>query len=315
MNEQDLVNMLKARYGVVKEASGNWVRIPCPTCTAKDRKKMKRYISKQHLGTKCFICNVYLTIEEILGDYNFPVANYEKPTTIAKPKEEHPWAKRMPGREFVPLNRLAHDHPAAQFLHNDHLYDFDRYYEENGIVYCPADAGVIITSKPFVTSAERLIFPVTFRGEMIGWQMRSIPGTIFGDRKDVIKYYHLFDKGNYLYNYDNAKKYSMVVLTEGVKKTLKFFNGVASLGKGLTPIQIQMLQEWDYVTIFLDSEESTQLLARQITAAINAGPKTAININPGKYGFPSPDEATKEQLEEILINEWGNKKQIPSYSM
>ena len=307
MNQFDLQALLKTRFGEAKITNGGWIRMYCPTCSPKDSKKMKRYMSTQHLSSHCFICGVKLTLSELLGsDDDFPIENYERPAPVVQ-KEKHPWADKIPCSRPIPVNQLPQDHPAIKFLHKDHLFNLDKY-ASYGAIFCPPDAGVILQSFPFVSSAERLIFPVYFKEELVGWQMRSIPGTVFGDRDKVIKYYHLFNKGDYLYNYDVAKKYEAVVLTEGVKKAWKFDNGVASLGKGLTPMQIQLLQQWKWVTIFLDGEDKTQDFARQITAAINASPSsTAVNIDPRKYGFLSPDEMTEQQALAAVADAWGVK--------
>jgi hypothetical protein len=307
MNQLDLQALLTGRFGEARLSNRGWIRIPCPTCQARDAKKMKRYISTQYLSSHCFICGVKLTLSELLGsDDAFPIENYERPTQIAQ-KEKHPWADKIPCSRAIPINQLPHDHPAIKFLHKDHLYNLDRY-ASYGAIFCPSDAGVILSSFPFVSSAERLIFPVYFRGNLVGWQMRSLPGTVFGDQEKVIKYYHLFNKGEYLYNYDIAKKFEAVVLTEGVKKAWKFENGVASLGKGLTPMQIQLLQQWKRVTIFLDAEAKTQEFARQVTAAINASPNSvAVNVDPQSFGFPSPDEMTEDQALLAVADAWGVK--------
>ena len=303
MNEQELLAHLEKLYGKAKLCSNGWIRIPCPTCASGDRKKMKRYVNTVNLGTNCFICTQRMTPKELMCGETVPVMDRSE-SNETKERKVNEWANKLPVYKSIPINQLEKDHPAVKFFFKDHLYDLDRYYNENGIIYCPSDGGHIFNTFPFITSANRLIFPVVFKGSLVGWQMRSIPGTIFGDREDVIRYYHVFNKGNYLYNYDNAKLHNRVVLTEGVKKALKFPNGVASLGKGLTPIQIQMLQEWREVVVFLDGEDSTQQLAKKVTKIVVDNGRRAINIDPRKYGFPSPDEATVEVLNDIVSKEW-----------
>lgn len=304
MNEHQLGEMLTQVYGKIKDAK-DWIRIPCPTCIPKDVKKMKRYVSKKDLYTKCFICDRRLTKEQLLQTENIPLMDRPEKNDTPTEKKINPWANKIPCNRVIPIHELSLTHPAVKFFHKDHLYDLRSYYEEHEIVYCPPDAGVIFKSvNPFITSADRLIFPVRFNGELVGWQMRSVPGTVFGNRPDVVKYYHLFNKGDYLYNYDKAKQYKMVVLTEGVKKALKFPNGVASWGKNLTPTQVQLIQQWKEIVVFLDGEDSTQIQADTLAKAIRANGKKAINIDPRKYGYPSPDEATSEELELMIATEW-----------
>jgi hypothetical protein len=245
---------------------------------------------------------------ELVGDAFIQVSN-PAIVTVEEPKKEHALARKMPGTKFIPVNQLPLDHPAIKFLHKDYLFELDRYYNDYGIVFCPCDGGVTFKSKPFTSSAERLIFPVRFRGEMIGWQMRSIPGTIYGDRTDVIKYYHLFNKGSVLFNYDKAKQYQTVVLVEGVKKALKLPNAVACFGKDLTDTQVQLLSEWPNIIVCLDSQDIAQAIGRRVTDSLRSFGRNAVNVDLGVYGFPSPDEMTSDQLSFVLFNEWQREYQ------
>ncbi len=303
MNEHELYSLLKERYGKVNKTTGGWLQIPCPTCTPKNARKMKRYVSVFNLYNKCWICETPLSKEELIGN---TVINY-KPTLKVEDveKQRHPLADKIPYRRAIPINELPPAHPAVKFLNKDHLHDLNELYKSNGIVYVPVDGGYIFrTTAPYTTSAERIIFPVHYKGNFVGWQMRSVPGTFYGDRPDVVRYYHLFDKGKFLYNYDNAIKEEMVVLTEGAKKALKFKCGVATLGKSITSTQLQLLQNWKYVVVMLDTEKEAQEIALSCVEQLNNGTTQAINVNLAEYGYESPDEATSEELAEITIKAW-----------
>jgi len=302
-NEARAIAKLREKFGEVKPASNGWVRIACPTCVPKDRKKFKRYVRPDTLYNKCFICEMPMQRDELVGESFIQVSNPAN-ISVDQPKKEHPMAKKLPGLRFTPVNQLPVEHPAIKFLHRDYLFEMDRYYNEYGIVYCPCDAGVTFNSRPFISSAERLIFPVKFRGELVGWQMRSIPGTVYGDRPDVVKYYHLFNKGSVLFNYDKAKSFQTVVLMEGVKKALKLPNAVACFGKDVTSTQVQLLAEWPNVIVCLDSQDVAQAIGQRITDSLRGFGRKAINVNLGPYGFPSPDEMTSDQLSFVLFNEW-----------
>lgn len=300
---KSLEKALRAAFGKIKSAKGNWIRIPCPTCDPHDARKMKRYVSTTSDYSKCFICEIPLTTSSELLNKDI---KFERVQVEEEPKKEHTWARVLPGHNFIPVNQLPLDHPAIKFLHKDFLFDLDSYYQQNGIVYCPSDSGIVLYTKPFTTSAERLIFPVKFNGQLVGWQMRSIPGTFYGDQQDVIRYLHLFDKGSYLFNFDNARKYGMVVVTEGAKKALKFPNGVATLGKGVSEEQIQLLQIWKRITIMLDGEDhnNTQEQALELTNRIRQNGREAINIDLRKYNYISPDEVPSDMLATIVYKEW-----------
>jgi len=304
-NEAAAIARLKEKFGVVKSTSNGWVRIACPTCALKDRKKFKRYIRPDTLFNKCFICDIPMQQNELVGDAFVRVAC---PVEIAAepPRKENPMARQLPGLRFIPVNQLPAGHPAVEFLRKDHLCDLERYASDYGICYCPCDAGRTFSSRPFISSADRLIFPVKFRGEMVGWQMRSVPGTTYGDREDVVKYYHLFNKGSYLFNYDLAKNYQTVVVMEGVKKALKLPNAVACFGKDLTTAQVQLLSEWKNIVICLDAQDVAQAIGRRVEGSLRAYGLRALNVDLGPYGFPSPDEMTSDQLSFVIYNEWRN---------
>ncbi|NBQ70997.1 MAG: hypothetical protein EBU46_20060, partial [Nitrosomonadaceae bacterium] len=175
------------------------------------------------------------------------------------------------------------------------------------IVYVPLEGGKSFQQSPFVTSAERLVFPVKFKGKLVGWQMRTLPGTFYGDQPKALRYYQIFPKGDYLYNYDNAKKYEAVVVVEGVKKALKFPNGVATFGAGVSLEQKQLIQaNWKKVVVMLDAEEDngTQKMAREMTQAFRDMGLQCINVDLSRYNYNSPDDASADELENIVYNEW-----------
>lgn len=231
-----------------------------------------------------------------------------KPSQDTPERPPHPYKINIPcNGDGVPVNKLPTDHPAVKFLNKDHIHNLDRIYNTYGVIYVPLEQGVVVNGSPLVTSGERLIFPVVMRNTLIGWQMRSIPGTRMGDRDGVIKYYHLFDKGSALYNYDEAKHFKIVIVTEGVKKCWKFPNAIATLGKGISDQQLQLLQEWGCIVFFYDGEDKTQEKAQAIVQQLCIGGYRAVNIDPRKYGFPSPDEMTAEQANTIVMNEWSEK--------
>ena len=318
MSRDVLLDKLKEKYGEVK-GTGDWLRIKCPTCTEHNSKKFRRYVPRVGYTSNCFICGVHLSVPDMLEGF-CGVPKFEDSLEEEDNRPVNPLSLVLPYSKAYPLNTLAIDHPAIQFFHKDRLFDLDRYSNEQKIVFVPFDGGqVFINGSVFVTSAERLVFPVYFENKLVGWQMRSVPGTFYADQmrnsqneqmKDV-RYYHLFHKGNYLYNYDNAKKHTRVIVVEGVKKALKFPNAVATWGSGISRKQLQLIQKWDEVIMLLDTDtnDRTQAKAREITECLNDGGKCrAININLAKYSegaVPiSPDEFPADVLQQIVDAEW-----------
>jgi hypothetical protein len=305
---QKVKELLKSKFGKAKSVSGGSWRVVCPTCEPKNSKKMKRYISPGWPMSNCFICNQLIPIQDLLGSDTTRFAN-SKPTET-NDEEEYKYAKAIPYTASIKLSELGTSEPVIHFLQKDHLYN-TAYYDSLGIRYIPSNGGINI---PFdsgfvVNTAESLFFPVfDKRGEYVGWQLRFIPGTWNGDRFQFMRYMHLFPKGDYLFNHNFAKQYTNVVVVEGVKKALKLGNAVATLGKGISDKQKQLIQEWKTITLILDGEDSTQELAEEIKKEFQINGRKCVNVDLRKYGFESPDEATTEQLQTIIKQEHAEQR-------
>jgi hypothetical protein len=297
--------LLKLKFGKFKSVSGGSYRIACPTCDPKHSKKMKRYISPGWAESRCFICEKTIPIAELLGEKII----FERSET-AEELEEYKYAKILPYHNALKLSDMDSSSPAIQFMTKDHLYNF-QYYDSLGIRYIPAGCGINVSfdSGFTVNTSESLFFPVFAKDNTYaGWQLRFVPGTWNGDRFQFMRYMHLFPKGNHIFNYSFAKAYKDVVVVEGVKKALKLANAVATLGKGISSAQKQLIQEWKIITLILDGEEKTQELARDIQQEFIQNGRKCVNIDLRKYGFESPDETTSEQLQSIIIKEHGEQR-------
>jgi hypothetical protein len=307
MTDNELFNILKNKFGGAKKGNGYWIRIKCPTCTPSDAVKMKRGVHLRTLSTNCFICRKPISWEDIFGDT--PITPATGGTLIED--KEHPQARTWPCKGLVPISALPEDHPAVKFLAKDFITDRLSLWTNHRVGYITAEDSIDIWFEKFdgsrtsVNTANSLVFPVYYSKELVGWQIRFVPGTPHGDRMGKMRYLHVLKKGNYLYNYDNAREYSSVVLVEGVKKAWKFPNAVASLGKGITERQIQLLQHWDEIILMYDGDAKTQQQAEFLRSQIVLNRK-CVNVNPTKYGFASPDEMTSEQAQAIAFQEWKN---------
>lgn len=305
MTDADLLLVLKRRFGTIKRGNNNWVRVKCPTCTPKDALKLKRGINLKTLSTNCFICQKPLSIEQMFGGIKV-----EASTDIAFEEKEHPQSRQWPCKAVIPVSALEKDHPAVQFLAKDHLTDLTELYMEYGVGYILAEDAIDVTFEKHsgpptrISTANALVFPVHYKKEFIGWQLRYVPGTPNGIRMGKMKYLHVFQKGKYLYNYDRAKEFNSIVVVEGVKKAWKFPNGVATLGKGITHTQIQLIQQWNEIILMYDAGDKTQQQARKLAEEIRLNGRKCVNIDPEKYGFDSPDEMTAEEAQGIAFTEW-----------
>jgi hypothetical protein len=257
-----------------------------------------------------------MNIADLLDGYYVPSAADFKDVDFEEEKEPDPRSFILPYSTAIPVNKLPIDHPAVQFLLKDELKDLDVYANLHKIVFVPFEGGKNFhNGKSFITSAERLVFPVYFDNKLVGWQMRSLPGTIYGDQENNVKYYHLFNKGSYLYNFDNAKAANprRVVVVEGVKKALKFPNGVATWGAGISRRQLKLMQTWPEIVMMLDADQHVlrgnglPSRAQEFTNGLRAAGKKVANINLEKYGAESPDDLPSDILAMIVEQEWNEQ--------
>lgn len=304
---QSILTLLKDKFGKAKAVSGGSYRIPCPTCDPKDSKKMKRYVSPGWKYSRCFICEKSIELDDIFGE------KVEFTRTANEQEEvEYKYAKILPYSTAFKLSEINTDSAVLRFLRKDHLHNLN-YYDSLGIRYIPETGGINIRfdSGFTVNTADSLFFPVFDKSaEYAGWQIRFIPETWNGDRFQFMRYMHLFPKGEHLFNYHFAKAYKDVVVVEGVKKALKLANAVATLGKGISEKQKQLIQEWKTITLILDGEDSAQKLAKQIQHEFKQNGRTCVNIDPRDYGFESPDDTTTEQLQQIIQNAYSKRLQL-----
>lgn len=310
MTDSELIKLLSSKFGSVKKGNKGWVMIKCPSCTPRDAVKKKRGVNLQTLQTRCFICEEKLTIQDLLGT---KIERSEMEEVYEAP--EHPQARVIPATGVIPINELPADHPAIKFFLKDHLNKFDSYWVKNKIGFIPTEAATDLIfehdDRPNtkLSPADSLVFPVYYKDVLVGWQLRYIEGTPNGGRMSKIRYLHLFKKGDYLYNFDNAINYKTVVVVEGVKKALKFPNAVATFGKGISANQIQKLLNWNNIIFLYDGEDDTQKKTQELVAELNVGSKKCICIDPRKFGYDSPDEMDSDTAQKIVFAEWQTQTQ------
>ena len=290
---KEFKTLLKKKGYKIREANQGWIRINCPSCSARDSLKLKRYVNPSIAYSHCFICQQQLFLHDLIGDQVVF-------TGIPQSDEayEHPQAKEIPANYIIPINELPENHPAIEFLKKDHFSNFQELWENFGVCYIPEREAkeIKFDSGSIIKPGDSLLFPVMFNHKLVGWQCRFIPGTPNGDKFAKMKYFHIHNKGKHLYNYDQAKLSPYVVIFEGVKKSWKNkSHGVATLGKGITTDQIQLIQNtWKKIVFFLDSNAQEEADVQGTILRMNG--REVININPADFGFKDPDEMTHEQV-------------------
>ncbi len=283
------------KFGQIKPASKGQYRVPCPTCDPNDRKKMKRYVFPDSLHTKCYICGKPFKLTDDVKNFSCD--------TVEIQIKEHPMARQFPFKKIINLMTLSKDHPAINFLKKDHLLNLEDYTYNKQIGFIDDSDGLHIefNSGTRLYTGGSLFFPVFEKDVFVGWQLRFVPGTKNWEKMKNIRYIHLFSKGKYIYNFDQAIKFNHVVVVEGIKKALKGNNAVATFGKNISDEQKnKIVNNWKTIVLMLDGDEATQKMATQLVDEFVQKTRKCININPSQFGYPSPDEMTVEVFDQLV---------------
>lgn len=302
---QDLLTLARERFGKAKRTAKNIIYIRCPTCDPSHAKKMRRWIKNGK--SNCWICEKKLDFEQLFG-LSVNKNDFKSEQTYTEVDKPNPLAKVWPCTQSQKLTELPENHPAVLFLKKDMFVDL-KIFDDYGIHYVPYPGGIDIPFDRFTGNThETILFPIWFKNEYVGWQSRKVPGTFYGDKAGKMRYMQLFSKGNYLFNYDRVKNSRTIVVVEGIKKALKMPDiAVATLGKGISERQLQLIQEWDQIVLLLDAGEESQYSAENFKKLISLNGKRIINIDPQKHGFDNPDEKESSFLYRLIYSEW--KKQ------
>lgn len=153
-----------------------------------------------------------------------------------------------PGRVAV-LSDLPPNHPACAYMAS-RGYDPASLGRLYGVGYCEEP------SLDYPAMWNRLVIPICQDGQFVGFQ-----GRVIGDEPNRPRYYNPPNsyKTNWLYNRDQAKRYSVLVITEGATKVWRVGPmAVATFGKtisGQQPTLIANLaRNCDRVVLYYDGE-------------------------------------------------------------
>ena len=106
---------------------------------------------------------------------------------------------------------------------------------------------------------DHIVIPIRMQRDLVGWQARY-PADLDWKATGQRKYYNLpgMPKRLFLYNYDTARLYSVVVVVEGVTSVWRMGGPVVAIfGKSLSEQQRRMLLEWDLVVFMLDNDDES----------------------------------------------------------
>lgn len=120
----------------------------------------------------------------------------------------------------------------------------------------------------------RIVIPIVMRGILVGWQCRYV-GDVDWKARGIPKYYNLpnMPRRLMLYNFDVARKFPYVVVTEGPLDAWAVGEpAVAAFGKHLSVSQRQLLREnWENGVVIVlldgdawaDAQKLTELLRQE----------------------------------------------------
>lgn len=189
----------------------------------------------------------------------------------------------LPG-SCIRISELDIKHKANQFLLSRGLdpYKADKDFE---IYYC-------FDSEKFPQAIDKIVFPVIFNGERVGWQCRYL-GT--PPDKKVPKYFTApgWSIKSFIYNYDRAIEQDYIVIVEGILDVLKVgIKAVALFGKTASARQIKLLSDLGKpIVIFLDPDarEDAVKLEAELSKTNQVFNVLDADRDPGKH--------TKEELD------------------
>ena len=311
----NLEQVLRAKFRKVKKAkgaSGLELRICCPFCPETDR-KYHMYINPQKEVYNCWRCHKSGTLRSLLGELYSSDFQQERAMAVQR-DEPLPEDIMSPGLT-VPVNSLDSVHPAIEYLTRirKRTFDANELFTSFGVRYCTHGDKIHLQNQgcDFDTT-NTLVFPVWMFGKIVGWQSRLMydPDKLddsaceaLAFRKDEDgdwcrppKYLTSpgFKKGRVLYNFDLARKYEYVVVTEGVFDAMSAGPcAVATFGTGISEQQCRLLKSyWQTVIIMLDpdgTDQATEDLYNELHRAVNV-------VHVKLKGYKDPGDCPRDEI-------------------
>lgn len=253
---------------------GEYYLVRCPFCGS-DKKLYFNYLfgtkdrwgnEMRHLAICYKDCLANTSNFQMLMDRLFGFVNaserYKLPEKIAATVRLTPSELPevdLPG-QVAYQNELSDSHPMIQYFAgrgiSRELLDFFQ------VGYCHS----LFNPERYGPAFFRAIIPFYLEGRLVSWQARSLNGD------DQMKYYTCpgSSKSQTLFNIDNAKKATAIVVVEGALDCFKLpNNAVAIAGKSISNAQIGLLKKYCFnrpIVVAMDGEaqEETGLITRRI---------------------------------------------------
>lgn len=289
---------LEKRFGVVTRSQGhNGLELVCDCPVCGHHKLSVNAVSGVY---KCWrgCCSGH--VRKLLKTH---VAMTTAPVRV----EKRDYGYIEPGT-CVNLTAVDANNPAAVYL-QARGFDYRELGRTFGLQYCSVGRKF---AKGLFNTSNTVMIPVVMNGTTVGWQSRLIydPDTLTDAQCGLIglpwddekrkyhkppKYFTMpgMDKRFILWNFDQARKSEVVVVTEGVFDAVRVGPcGVATFGKSVSDQQVALLQQyWKAVVVLLDPDAAKEAdrLVRRFGPTVRVVPVTL-------KGYKDAGEATWEAI-------------------
>lgn len=273
----------------------------CPTVRGKIDKEFKLYMNPTINKYNCYRCSSSGLLNNMFKEFSqnaMPVFSAPRQVTTNVP---------MPG-DVIPLHHLEPEHVAIRYLRN-RGFDTDILSKRLGVHYCREGRTFGDGESFFFDATNTIIFPVWMHQKIVGWQARllydpdslndeqcemyNFPRNADGDWVRPPKYYTPWgmNKGEILYNFDNARLSRVVVVSEGPLDVAGIgMCGVGTFGKSIAEPQVRLIKEyWDLAILMLDPGDAdleTRKLMYELQMSVRTLPVKLQGVkDPGDASF------------------------------
>lgn len=244
-------------YTKGKDISHGWIAIPCPFCTD----------TGHHLGIPlsgeygyCWKCGGK-SIEYLVRTL-IDVDEYELQIIL----EEYDGSSTHKARKALNNNVEKINLPGGELrdIHTEYLRK--RNFDPEYIQKMYKIQGTWLDNEyPY-----RIIIPIILEGKVVSFQARAIRKNDEPRYKMLAEEKSIISAKKTLYNIDNCKKNSIIVV-EGVTDVWRLGeDSCATFGVGSTPEQVQLLRKYKNVFIVFDPERKAQDRARKLAKLVSA---------------------------------------------
>ena len=304
--------LLRAKFKKLKKTRGRngttEYRVCCPFCG--DDKGFKLYINFEKGVYNCYRDVTHRgTVKSLFGDIARQFAG--RIQTEQERLQPLPEKMESPGY-MIPVDQVDDESAPIQYLTvtRKRVFNPRELYRSWGVMYCAQGKEFYLGDTSFNTT-NTLVFPIWMFNKLVGWQARLLydPKSLtleecagFGFRKDEDgdyllppKYYtSKMSKGRVLYNFDLARKYNYVVITEGVFDAISVGGpAVATFGTGISEYQMRLIKEyWDSAIILLDPEGTDAATTELITDLYKSIPVVWVKL----VGYKDPGDTPRHMI-------------------